>query len=285
MNTNKLLEILNNASRDELTDLPGIGPVLADRLVEARPYDSLEAVQTVKGISAKFIERLIDIPESQPDPVPVPEVPAVDEGPAASPIEDLKESLAEEEPATRAATSEGLSGTDETVNKREQADRQAVEALPEKFEQASESRGLLRTILVSSTITALVAILLTLAVLGGINGSLKFATSSQYGTIQREYSQLTTQLNTVQEDLVSLRGRVDTLEGLGERTVALEKAQQQLSAELESISQQASAIQAEATALNEKVTQQEERTLRFETFLRELQTSLGNLFAPQGETK
>lgn len=285
MNTNKLLDTLNNASRDELTVLPGIGPVLADRLVEARPYDSLEAVQTVKGISARFLERLIDTPESQPDPEPVPEVPAVDESPGAPPTEDLEEALAEKEPAARAAISERTSGTDETINKQVQADRQAVETLPEKPEQASRSRGSLWTILVSSAVTALVAILLTLAVLGGINGSLKFATSSQYETVQREYAQLTTQLNTVQEDLVGLRGRVDTLEGLGERTVALEKAQQQLSADLESISQQASAIQAEATALNEKVTQQEERTQRFETFLRDLQTSLGNLFASQGETK
>ena len=136
--------------------------------------------------------------------------------------------------------------------------------------------------LVSSVITALVAVLLTLAVLGGINGSLKFTTSTQFLTMQREVSQLSAQADTLQQDLDGLRGRVDMLEGLGDRIVALEKAQQQLAADQETANQQVTAIQTEVAALNEKITLQEERTQRFETFLKDLQTMLGNLFAPQG---
>jgi chromosome segregation ATPase len=128
----------------------------------------------------------------------------------------------------------------------------------------------------------LVTILLTLAVLGGINGSLKFATSAQVQTMQREASQLSAQTDTLQQDLDGLRGRVDMLEGLGDRTVALEIAQQQLAADQETASQQVTALQTEIAALNEKVTLQEERTQRFETFLIDLQTMLDNLFTPQG---
>ena len=253
----------------------------------------------------KLLEKLMEAPASQPNIEPAPaEPPPTD---IQSSIEEksleVKESLSEfgenisERSQVARETIEeslselgenlrgGIAGLGETVSKRGQAARQAIEALPAKFEQASKSQGTLWTILVSSAITTLVAILLTLAVLGGINGSLKFATGSQYRTMQREAAQLATLVGTLQQDLDGLRGRVDTLEGLGERTVALEKAQQQLDTDLEAASQQVTDMQAKVTALGKKVTQQEERTQRFETFLKELQALLGNLFAPQGETE
>jgi uncharacterized protein (DUF3084 family) len=118
--------------------------------------------------------------------------------------------------------------------------------------------------------------------LGGINGSLKFATSAQVQTMQREASQLSAQMDTFQQDLDGLRERVNMLEGLGERTVALETAQQQLAADQKTVSQQVTALQDEIAALNEKVTLQEEQTQRFETFFKDLQTILIKLFTPQG---
>lgn len=285
MDPNDLLKTLNTSSRDELITLPGIGPVLADRLVTGRPFDSLEAVQAVKGIGANLLERLTDGRASQPDLTPALVPQAEDEPPGESGLAAIQEVLEEKEPATYEALTEEPSGLGESPSEPEQAADQAVETLPEKYEQVAKSRGTLWTTLVSGMVTALASILLTLAVLGGINGSLKFATGSQYRAIQREAEQLTAQVQTLQQDLNGLRGRVDTLEGLGERTVALEKAQQQLNSDLDAANQQVTAMQTEVAALNEKVTQQEERTQKFETFLQDLQTLLGNLFAPQGEAK
>lgn len=46
---------LNNASRADLENLPGIGPELAARIVEARPFESVSDLKRVKGIGpAKF---------------------------------------------------------------------------------------------------------------------------------------------------------------------------------------------------------------------------------------
>lgn len=285
MDETKILHLLNNARQDELIALPGIGPVLAKRLIAARPFDSLEAVQAVQGISANLLNQLSDVdlePDAQPSDhapdKPAPEPQIVDEAPAESRLTDIKERIKEKGQVIK----EGLSELGESVSKRGQAARQAVETLPRKLEQTARSRGPLWTTLVSSVITALVAILLTLAVLGSINGSLKFATNMQYRTLQREVSQLSAQADTLQQDLDGLRGRVDTLEGLGDRTVTLEKAQQQLAADLATASQQVTAIQTEVATLNEKITLQEERTQRFETFLKDLQIMLGNLFTPQG---
>lgn len=285
MDETKILHLLNYGSQDELIALPGIGPALANRLISARPFNSLEMAQTVNGISANLLKRIADValePEADPsDPAsdkPDPELRAGDEAPAESRLTDIKERIEEGGRGIK----QGLSGLGEAVKKQGQAARQTVENLPHKFEEASKSHGSLWMILISSTITALVTILLTLAVLGGINGSLKFATSAQVQTMQREASQLSALTDTFQQDLDGLRGRVDMLEDMGDRTVALETAQQQLATDQETTSQQVTALQTEIVALNEKVALQEEQTQRFETFLKDLQTILIKLFAPQG---
>ena len=41
---------LNRASASELESMPGIGPELARRIIEGRPYDSVEDLQRVRGI-------------------------------------------------------------------------------------------------------------------------------------------------------------------------------------------------------------------------------------------
>ncbi len=53
---------INTASKERLTDLTGIGPVLADRIIEFRKihglFQSIEDIQKVKGISKKKFEQI-----------------------------------------------------------------------------------------------------------------------------------------------------------------------------------------------------------------------------------
>ena len=49
---------VNTATAAELEALPGIGPVIARRIVEGRPYRSVEDLDRVKGIGKKRLEEI-----------------------------------------------------------------------------------------------------------------------------------------------------------------------------------------------------------------------------------
>lgn len=49
---------LNSASQAQLESLPRIGPALAQRIIEGRPYSSIDDLLAVKGIGEKLLEQL-----------------------------------------------------------------------------------------------------------------------------------------------------------------------------------------------------------------------------------
>ena len=51
---------INKASAKELESLPGIGPALSKRIVEGRPYESIEDIMKVKGIGQKTFDKIKD---------------------------------------------------------------------------------------------------------------------------------------------------------------------------------------------------------------------------------
>lgn len=65
---------INTASLEEIEKLPGVGPSLARRILEGRPYDSPDDLLKVKGIGKPTLEKLRPhLHGGQPLPGPVPQ--------------------------------------------------------------------------------------------------------------------------------------------------------------------------------------------------------------------
>ena len=52
---------INSATAEDLQALPGIGPAMAQRIIEERPYGSTEDIMRVKGIGEATFEKLKDL--------------------------------------------------------------------------------------------------------------------------------------------------------------------------------------------------------------------------------
>jgi competence protein ComEA len=57
---------VNTAEQSELEKIPGIGPVTAGRIIEGRPYTSLDELKKVPGIGVKTLERISPFLSIQP---------------------------------------------------------------------------------------------------------------------------------------------------------------------------------------------------------------------------
>lgn len=49
---------LNNSTKEQLESLPGIGPKLAQTIIDSRPFQTIDDLDKVKGIGPKKLEQL-----------------------------------------------------------------------------------------------------------------------------------------------------------------------------------------------------------------------------------
>jgi competence protein ComEA len=57
---------LNTATFEELQELPGIGPKLAERILAHRPYKKVEDLDDVPGIGQRTLEKLTPLIQVKP---------------------------------------------------------------------------------------------------------------------------------------------------------------------------------------------------------------------------
>lgn len=355
---------INNADRDELITLPGVGPAIADRILEARPFLSIEHLGEVGGIGSVLLARLepfvtfsqqqMESKEQIEESIKVEKTSIDDqilgeeekitsveaeitlsaevetESPQTSPISDVESVSLEKEPPTEddilssavelrpeeeqeitdveppsedlqesqevvvetleveRASEDGTAAEEEEVPSRigispsqESPPRRTVVATRTKPQPRGVSRGeVLMISLGSSFLAFILAIMLSLAVLLGINGGLRFIRPSEITHVLQQVEGVDTQISTLGQEIDSLRTRVDDMEAVSGRIEAVEEEMAQLRLDMDSLATQLVELDEQVDDLGDEVTKIKARTIVFREFLDSLRDLMADLDNP-----
>jgi competence ComEA-like helix-hairpin-helix protein len=281
----------NTASAKALEELPGIGPAIAQRLIAARPFESLEDILRVQGLGRMALERL----------TPLLTLDAGEIGEVAEEIEavrTIEEGLAE---AHGSEIGEREEQVDEVV---EEAPEMEAEGVPQPGDQDLEApepepeRELVEEKLVeertyfsrseslwlvfgAGALTLILSVVLSLVVIAGINQTLDFAQHSAVQGMQTELGALQNELEGISSEVGSLSSRLEALQGLSGRMSTVEDQVGMLQGEVEGAVEAVSAIQEQLDQISQETRTLAERTQRFETFLEGLSQLLGRIVSPE----
>jgi competence protein ComEA len=240
---------INTANRDQLIDLPGIGPALADRMLEKRPYQTLDDLLEVKGIGPHSLDSLRPyLKADQPD---------LDDRAAAVPEHDP-------DPAGLSSDSETASGqpADSPVK--------ALLKLPSAEDGTPERhysrRQTLWLMILSSLFSIVLTTALILGVLTGINRTLEYTPRAAQTETEREITGLAEQSENLADEVSGLRARMDNLDTISGR--------------MENLENEMSALEDQAGDLEKRLDGVEADTETFRSFLETLSQNLREILQP-----
>lgn len=274
---------LNTAQLGDLANLPGVGPVMAERIIAARPYQTIEDLRTVNGIGPTLFNRLaplvtLDEPEEDEEVIYLP---------AETPIEDTKDTAPDEAGTT--IPPEPLPQVDQLESP--QAEEPGEATIPkdkaiipvnnkEEGEQKPTKRpkpvtwGRVILLVIAFSLGSFIfAVLLTLGIIGTINNGIRYASPEDLQTLNRQQESLGSQIGIVLQDIESLRSRLDNLEPIPAQMQQLEAATEQISEDM------ATTVEI-VTGMETKIDEIETRTTGFQAFLDGLADLLASITTP-----
>ncbi len=270
---------INQASPEELISVPGINRVLAERVIQARPFSSVDDLRRVRGIGAQSLEKLRPYltcrsDEAEPAPAAVAEeVPAPVETP---PVEAKAEAAARAEKETPDAGEQVKAPKvpiEQPAHPAAAPSRPAPPPAGETYLRRADAlwwgAGLAAAALV-------VAILFSLGILNLVNGTLTYAPAAQVRALDARAAELSAQIQAANSDLASLRARLDAMESLSGRVADLERSSQALREDLQAVQTRTEALETRSEELTLQVKELQKSSTKFQNFLDGLRSLLLN---------
>ncbi|MEA1977914.1 MAG: helix-hairpin-helix domain-containing protein [Chloroflexota bacterium] len=273
----------NTADSESLAQLPGIGPELAKRIVKARPFESINDLQRVPGLGddtlTKISPHLIIGDEVSSTKETAGRVQDREEvwGEVTSRVFDeradqLREEVSQATDKLQKLTEDARAGVSETAKRASER----VAGLPEAFSRVD----VLWLVVGAGVISIVLSVILSLAILGGINRTLNF---ERLEAVQ----QLETGLAGVQGDLEdefsrldAVSQRLEALEGLSGRMNSVEDQVGSVQEDVEGALAQVETLQTSVNELSLETQDLAGRVNRFDVFLEGLHRLINGLFVP-----
>jgi len=204
----------NVAEVEILAQLPGVGEVMARRIVEARPYAQAGDMLRVRGLGKASLDRLVPylLFDQELEPSERAEEP-VGEG-TGKQDEPTTEELGEE--TERSVEAPKLEEVEPKAAPSPRVQRIAKD-------RPTYSRGAtLWLVLGTAVISVALSVLLSLAILGGINRTLDISQHSAVRQMAADLAVLQADLDDVSSRMEAIGRRIEAVEGLSGRVMAVE---------------------------------------------------------------
>jgi len=305
---------VNTATPEELITVPGIGPALADRILELRPFQSLEDLARVRGISANTVDDLrayltlnsmVDEPAMQLSEDDVAQSVDVLDGQVME-LSELEEATAqpdfaekaefiEPEPVLVELSEPTKASAEMAMEKPQEKPQEKTAEKPQEKQDAKpkekvvevekvQSSGVSRNELMLysagfAVISIFLAVIISLGILAAVNASLNYPTEAQFITLQRSFDDLSSQATVLQQDVASLRTRMDNLDALSGRVGDLEKQTESILITLDETNRQLVQVGDQVAQLDERTGKLEQDVATFNRFLDGLRALLSDVMA------
>jgi hypothetical protein len=240
----------NSAELDELIKLPGVGRVLAERIITHRPYDSTDALRRVPGLGGATLLRI--------EPYL-----ALDMGTRVEPVERGGERPPEEEQRVEV-------GKPSPVRRVEPAKKMEI-----------TRAGLLWMLAGTFVLSVVVAVGLSLAILGGINRTLDIGEHAAVQRMSDEISQIRLDLDSFAGRVEGISRRMEAVEGLSGRVAAMEREFATLETEVGEAMMEMDDIRIGIDGISTDLKAVEDQVDIFQRFLTGLNSVLSELPIPQ----
>jgi len=240
----------NSADEEQLRQLPGVGPQLAGRIVEGRPYQSADDLRQVPGLGDSVLD-------------------------------DIKPFLTFDAPSPDNAEDQVLDEKNDSASEPSGTLEDEERKYPLVLTESKPERTGIWALLAVGVASVLCSVTLTLSVLAGINGTLDFGRHAALQETRNELIQIRSQFETTQVELEALRGRAQALEGVSGRMVEVEAQVATLQQQLGETISVVDEMQMELSVALEETRAQAERVARFQAFLDGLSRLIGQVESEQ----